>query len=186
MERDRGGSLRRIVTGVNEAGRSIVAIDGPAHPKMEFPGGTGLHEIWTDAGGALDRRAGEAGSEPLRLTPPRGGAKLRWTVLAPEPAGATREDSERFYANAFASIGAEGDRPDTSRHPGMHLTHTLDFIIVVEGKVRLILDEDERLLGPGDVVVQRGTNHAWSCASDTPAVIVAVLLDKIFADERAA
>jgi quercetin dioxygenase-like cupin family protein len=52
--------------------------------------------------------------------------------------------------------------------------------------VRLILDEDERLLGPGDVVVQRGTNHAWACASDTPAVIVAVLLDKAFADERPA
>jgi quercetin dioxygenase-like cupin family protein len=64
----------------------------------------------------------------------------------------------------------------------MHLTPTIDFIILVKGQVRLVLDEGERLLSPGDVVVQRGTNHAWVCEGDEPAILVAVLIDKQFAD----
>ena len=60
----------------------------------------------------------------------------------------------------------------------MHRTETLDFIIVIEGRVQLILDKEERVLGPGDVVVQRATNHAWSCVGDTPALLVAVLIDR--------
>jgi quercetin dioxygenase-like cupin family protein len=60
----------------------------------------------------------------------------------------------------------------------MHLTQTIDFIVIIEGKVRLILDNDERLLGPGDVVVQRGTNHAWVCESEAPAMFVAILIEK--------
>ena len=60
----------------------------------------------------------------------------------------------------------------------MHLTPTLDFIVVVHGRVRLILDLDERELGPGDVVVQRATNHAWACVGDEPALLAAVLIDQ--------
>jgi quercetin dioxygenase-like cupin family protein len=62
----------------------------------------------------------------------------------------------------------------------MHLTRTLDAIIIVRGRVRLLLDTDERLLGPGDVVVQRGTNHAWVCDGDEPALLVAVLISRTF------
>jgi quercetin dioxygenase-like cupin family protein len=47
--------------------------------------------------------------------------------------------------------------------------------------VRLLLDADERVLGPGDVVLQRGTNHAWVCEGDEPAVMVAVLSDRVLA-----
>jgi len=63
----------------------------------------------------------------------------------------------------------------------MHLTATIDVIIVVSGRVRLLLDDDERVLEPGDVVIQRGTNHGWVCESDEPAVMVAVLMDREFA-----
>jgi hypothetical protein len=178
----RASALRRIITAVNAAGKSFVAHDGPPDPALEFATGTGLYEIWTDAGGELDRQStANFDTGPVHLTPPPGGVKLRWTILAPEAPGTVRADSVKFYDKAFASIGAHGDRPDTTRHPGMHLTQTIDFVIIVEGKVRLILDEGDRLLGPGDVVVQRGTNHAWVCESETPAVFVAVLIDKTFA-----
>ena len=183
MTTNRGATLRRVITGVNTAGRSMVVHDGPADPRIEYANGTGLYEIWTDLAGPLDRHATAFDFGPVKLTAPPGGVKLRWTVFAPEAPGAApenREDALKFFDDAFASIGAHGDRPDTTRHPGMHLTQTVDFIIVVEGKLRLILDEGDRLLGPGDVVVQRGTNHAWVNEGDTPAVIVAVLIDKAF------
>ncbi len=175
-----GAALRRIVTGINAQGQSSIILDGPPDPVIEFAPGTGLYEIWTDHGGALDREASASEGGPILLSPPPGGVKLRWTTLAPTPAGTSRSDSELFFDKAFAQIGAHGDRPDTSRHPGMHQTQTIDFIIVVAGKVRLILEDGDCLLGPGDVVVQRGTNHAWACESETPAVFVAVLIDKQF------
>ena len=182
MTTDKASTLRRIVTGINENGKSIVALDGPPDPVMEFNAGTGLYEIWTTLEGALDRRSSDFDTGPLRLCPPTGGVKIRWSTIGPTSTGTvTPAEALKFYDSAFAAIGAHGDRPDTTRHPGMHLTHTIDFIVIIEGKVRLILDEDERLLGPGDVVVQRGTNHAWVCESETPALFVAILIDKDFA-----
>lgn len=63
-------------------------------------------------------------------------------------------------------------------HPAMHTTHTLDAIILIKGRVKLILDNEEAEIGPGDVVVQRATNHAWAVVGDEPALFVAVLVDR--------
>ena len=77
----------------------------------------------------------------------------------------------------FASIGAESALVGTTRHPGMHTTHTVDYIILLSGKVTLLLDEGEVDLEPFDVVVQRGTNHAWVNRSDEPALLAGILID---------
>jgi quercetin dioxygenase-like cupin family protein len=86
------------------------------------------------------------------------------------------------YSRIFDLIGGADARQDTSRHPSMHLTQTIDFIVLVRGRVRLLLDDDERVIFPGNVVVQRGTNHAWTCESEEPALLIAVLIDVEFAD----
>ena len=62
----------------------------------------------------------------------------------------------------------------------MHLTSTIDVIVLINGSVRLVLDDDETVLRAGDVVIQRGTNHAWICDGPEPALLVAVLIDKTF------
>lgn len=62
-------------------------------------------------------------------------------------------------------------------HPFMHATDTLDYIIVTQGEMYLILDKEETLLKAGDVVIQRGTNHSWSNRSDKPCSFFVVLLD---------
>lgn len=62
-------------------------------------------------------------------------------------------------------------------HPLMHKTDTLDYIIILSGELYLILDEEETLLKTGDIVIQKGTNHAWSNRSDQPCVQLAILLD---------
>jgi quercetin dioxygenase-like cupin family protein len=80
-------------------------------------------------------------------------------------------------AEAFASVGAAHHRVDTSKHPAMHKTNTIDYIILLKGDVTLLLDEDEVSLQPHDVVVQRGTNHAWINNGQEPALLIAVLID---------
>ena len=175
--------LRRIITALDSDGRSFVSIDGPPGEVIEWRKDEGLYEIWTDAGGALIRQDGiDLAAAPVKLTPPPGGVKVRWFSVTPSNVGAeNEEDVAAGTASAFSQIGAAQDQPDTSRHPAMHLTSTIDVIVVVSGRVRLLLDADERVLGPGDVVMQRGTNHAWVCEGDEPAVMVAVLMDREFA-----
>jgi uncharacterized cupin superfamily protein len=57
------------------------------------------------------------------------------------------------------------------RHPYMQKTETLDFCLILEGEITLVLDTEEVQLKAGDTVVQRGANHAWSNRSDRPCVI---------------
>ncbi len=171
---DRVHRLKRIVTGKNNNGQSIVALEGPPAPTYEPIPGAGLFEIWSDAGG----RSFENLPGPAALLPAFGGTKCRWFTVLPVPPGVTPQQLAAYYDSSFKAMTPHDIRPDTTRHPGMHCTETLDFIIVIEGKVRLILDNEERVLLPGDVVVQRATNHAWSCVGDVPALLVAILIDK--------
>lgn len=174
--------LHRVITGLDENNQSIVTLEGPPGAIYQWPDGGGLYEIWGDACGPLNRHARvDQAQGPVRLCPPEGAVKVRWfTVMPPPVPPAARAEVERVVKEGFAAIGASEARPDTRLHPAMHLTRTLDAIIIVRGKVRLQLDSGERLLGPGDVVVQRGTNHAWICEGDEPALLVAVLLSRSF------
>ena len=79
-------------------------------------------------------------------------------------------------------MGAAHERVDTTRHPAMHKTKTIDYIILLDGDVTLLLDEDEVRLKPFNVVVQRGTNHAWVNNGDEPALLIAVLIDSDIKD----
>ncbi len=80
-------------------------------------------------------------------------------------------------ADAFEKIGAAHHRIDTTKHPAMHKTETIDYIILLKGDVTLILDQEEVDIKPFDVVVQRGTNHAWVNNGSDPALLIAVLID---------
>lgn len=174
--------LYRVVTGLDENGRSVVALEGPPGAVYQWPDGGGLYEIWADAGGPLNRHARvDLAQGPVRLCPAEGATRIRWfTIMPPTSPPASTADVERAVEEGFAALGASEARPDTRLHPAMHLTQTLDVIIIVRGKVRLRLDAGERLFGPGDVVIQRGTNHAWICEGDEPALMVAVLLSRPF------
>ena len=63
------------------------------------------------------------------------------------------------------------------RHPGFHKTDTIDYAIVLKGEIWALMDQGETLLKQGDVIVQRGTNHAWSNRTEEPAVLAFVLID---------
>ncbi|HIA92873.1 MAG TPA: cupin domain-containing protein, partial [Gammaproteobacteria bacterium] len=116
--------MRRIVTGHNEKGQSVIMIDGPPPHSVGREEG-GLFEIWNTDGGPIDSTDPTDRVEPkVKLSPPAGGTKFRYFAMAPTPAGATREELEAGMAAAFEQIDATHERPDTTRHPGMHKTKT--------------------------------------------------------------
>jgi Cupin domain len=161
--------FRRIVTGHDAEGKSIVAIDGLA---------TEFGAYWQTGGAPADNRStGDAGQLVNALEPPPSGSIFRFATIAPEDPKLTREEREVATAKMFARIHAEHCRPDTTRDPGMHKTKTVDYVILLSGEVSLMLDRGEVKLKPFDVVVQRGTNHAWINKGKEPAIIAAVLID---------
>lgn len=170
--------LRRVVTGINGEGRSVVLLDnGPA--AVFEKGGIGLYEIWNDNGRPIQRSdVIDIAKGDVVLAPPPNGARVRWFSIAPPDQAASAEAKLASLEEAFNEMGGSSSRVDLERHPGMHLTKTMDIIMVWSGQIRLILEEDEVLLNPGDVVVQRGTNHAWEAVGDQTAWCLAVLLDR--------
>lgn len=172
-------ALRRIVTENRADGTSAASRDGAAANLITF-GETGLAEIWEAllAPGALLDAEDRLASTPVRLAPASGAIKVRWFTVAPEDISAPRAAQEAAAAAAFSLIGAAEARVDTARHPMMHRTETLDVIVLVRGAVDLVLDHGEaRSLKPGDVVIQRATNHAWVNRGAETALLVAVLID---------
>ena len=163
--------VRRIVTGHDAKGRSVIVSDTTA--AMDRP----LHELWlarsvpAPTGGKPD-----LGKLPTDLEPPHGGVLVRFVRFDPAQ-NVLREELEKMYSAVFASINAAHTRVDTKRHPAMHKTRSLDYGIVLSGRVKLLMDEGEVELKPFDVVVQRGTNHGWSNPGAEPALMAFILID---------
>ena len=172
--------LRRIVTANDADRKSHIMIDGGPADEYRMGDMGGLHEIWhDDVSGPLDPAvcADKGAGTPI-LAPDKSKVKIRWFTTGVSPEGAPSETIADLTRQAFIAIGAGDHQHETSKHPAMHTTHTLDAIILVKGRVRLILDQEETVIGPGDVVVQRATNHAWAVEGDEPALFVAVLVDR--------
>src|SRR3954447_6471617 len=145
---------RRIVTGHDSSGRSVVLSDAPT-PKTLDIGTAAFHELWitdqTPAPIAADEP--EPTDRPVRTPPPANGVMVRFTEMAPGAASP------------------------------MHRTETVDVGVVLDGETWLLLDDgSETRVGAGDAVVQRGTNHAWANRSDRPVRMVFVMIDGAIAD----
>jgi quercetin dioxygenase-like cupin family protein len=96
----------------------------------------------------------------------------------------TPEQAREFFkagGNESASTFREG-----GRHPFMHRTESVDYAVVLEGEITMLLDEEDLELKAGDIVIQRGTNHAWSNRSGKPVRMLYVLMDGKFEPELAA
>ena len=169
--------MRRVITGHNEKGRSIVTLDGPPARSIGEDVG-GLFELWnTDGGDVISTDVNDRADQDIILSPSGGGTKFRYFQINPLPEGVPEDMLQEIAADAFEKVGAAHHRVDTSKHPAMHKTDTIDYIILLKGDVTLILDDEEVDLKPFDVVVQRGTNHAWVNNGTKPALLIAVLID---------
>lgn len=178
--------VRRIVTGHDAQGTAIIQEDG-AVPRVKRIGGeTGplFHEVWnTQATPApIDPDSGEPGEDSIVLAPPKGGTRIRVLDIPPEGNNLENVSAEERRAH-FAEIGAANavvTGESASRHAHMHRTETIDYGIVLEGELVLIMDEGETTVRAGDIVIQRGTNHGWANRSDKNCRICFVLIDGAF------
>ena len=169
--------MRRIITGHDKNGKSIITLDGPPARSIGEDVG-GLFELWnTDGNQVISSDMVDRADDEIILSPPRGGTKFRYFQINPLPKGVPDKILQEIAADAFEKVGAAHHRVDTTKHPAMHKTETVDYIILLKGDVTLILDEEEVDLKPFDVVVQRGTNHAWVNNGTEPALLIAVLID---------
>ena len=169
--------LRRVVTGHNEQGKSMAVFDGP--PPNVTLGGR-LAEIWyANETPASNRGHAEASLRPLRMEPPARGSVFRCLELEPESKITDLDEAVRaaLMRETLASLSAEHVTVDTTRHPGMHRTRSIDYVVVLAGKVRMLLDEGEVDLEPFDVIIQRGTNHAWVNRGTESVLLLAVMID---------
>lgn len=172
-------AMRRVITGEDGKGRSLVIVDGPPSGEIGDPALGGLFEIWHEAvGGAFDKTSTiDLGETKPLLSPGGGKVKVRWFVIAPPPEGAPPELVKQVVRQRFADFGAAHELTDQDRHPAMHKTETIDIICLIQGEATLVLDNEERRLKPGNIVIQRGTSHGW-IAHGGPALFLAVLIDR--------
>jgi len=173
--------IRRVVTGHNAGGKSIFITDGPApHVRSRGTGSAVVTELWETRGSPADNRGNaEVTDHPFRLPPAKNGSVFRIIEYPPDrerlPA-LERERADPRAANDPTGRHAATDRGDP-RHPGFHKTNSIDYAIVLAGEIYAMMDEGEVLLKTGDVLIQRGTNHAWSNRTDAPATVAFVLID---------
>jgi mannose-6-phosphate isomerase-like protein (cupin superfamily) len=169
--------MRRVITGHDKNGKSIVVLDGPPARSIGEDVG-GLFELWNTDGNTINTQDNiDRADDEVILSPPSNGSKFRYFQINPTPEGIPMDIMQDIAADAFDKIGAAHHRIDTTKHPAMHKTETIDYIILLKGDVTLILDQEEVDIKPFDVVVQRGTNHAWVNNGSDPALLIAVLID---------
>jgi hypothetical protein len=178
-----GRAVRRIVTGHDAEGRSIVQEDGPPPRVVTLGGesGTTFHEVWNTRAtpAPIDPASGEPSEPGISLLPPKNGTRIRILDIPPYDGSVAALPREAVRA-LFEAIGAGHALAEDPPHPLMHRTETIDYGIVLEGELVLILDEGETIVRAGDIIVQRGTSHAWANRSQANARIAFVLIDGRF------
>jgi mannose-6-phosphate isomerase-like protein (cupin superfamily) len=169
---------RRVVTGHNAEGKSVFIADAPTpHVFQRNPGSAIVMELWeTQATPADNRGDADAIARGFRLPPPKNGSVFRIIDYPP--------DKERLQALATELAGPDdgSGRKEAAdkanpRHLGFHKTDSVDYAIVLAGEIYALMDDGEVLLKAGDVLIQRGTNHAWSNRTDEPCRVAFVLID---------
>jgi len=171
--------IRRVVTGHDENGRAICVADSAATKILARPNrpGVSLINLWQcETTPAEYDGVEETVDGPFILNPPAGGSVFRIVEFEPE-------DPEIIGAldgkAAFAEMGAADAVVEDARHPFMHRTNSVDYAVILCGEITMLLDDSEVHLKAGDVVVQRGTNHAWSNRGTETCRIVFVLVDAV-------
>ena len=157
---------RRVVTGHTPDGVSVVLSDGPVPVSRELPDdGVAFHEVWNTTGAPAPLVAAEEvdpTERELAVPPPPHGTKIRINEFAP------------------------GFLDERGLQSPVHRTASVDYGIVLSGEITLVLDDSEVTLGAGDIVVQRGTDHAWANRGTETARVVFVLVDGEFDESLAA
>jgi len=170
--------IRRVVTGKDATGKAVAMIDSVAttvHRREEL--GVTNTLLWvTDSTPADLSNQEDAANRKIGVVAPPGGTIFRVVEFAPErEVKADYETRLRIFQGI--GLAPEGESRDKPRNPAMHRTKTIDYALILSGEIDMLLDDSEVHLKVGDVVIQRGTNHAWVNRGNQPCQVAFVMLD---------
>lgn len=157
-------TVRRVVTGLNDAGESAIIWDeqNPHRNVGHNAPGYVISNIWRTEAAPADNlaelRDPWVSDEPLSVGPTETGSVFRYLELPPDKDWRFDDQGNEITPLAF------------------HTTNSIDYAIVLKGEIWAVMDADETLLKQGDVLIQRGTHHAWSNRSDEPALLAFILI----------
>ncbi len=139
---------RRIVTGHDAKGRAVILHDGAAPNARRRPSGLVSTLLWTtDESPADVDRSDDRAAREIGIPPPERGSIFRLVDFPP---------------------GAAGE---------MHRTRSIDYAVVIEGEIDMLLPDGEVHLRAGDVLVQQATDHAWENRGKANCRIAFILID---------
>ncbi|MEO9303152.1 cupin domain-containing protein [Acinetobacter pittii] len=172
--------IQRVVTGHNQKGEAIILYQGetPNVKELAHAPGTFFHEIWHTTSSTIHAQSEDVSLDELMLPPPQGGSRIRFVDIPPDHEYLDKLSSGSF-AQAFEEIGSQAasTAKQNSPHPLMHRTESVDYGIVMQGTITLVLDQEEIEISQGGVIVQRGTNHAWANKTNEVCRLAFILID---------
>jgi len=172
--------VRRIVTAINARGKSFIAEDGPPKAVRVNPARPGVRvsNLWATFGSPAPLDAVDRSTEIKGIMPPARGTVIKTIDYPPySKEGAEAAKNTPFTSHQAGESEAGVRRIAGARHPGMHETDSIDYAVVLFGEIYALVDEGETLMKAGDVLIHRGTSHAWDNRSNKPARVLFVLVD---------
>lgn len=178
-------TFRRILTGHDENKKAIVTSAETPSRTFLIGGDEGavFYEVWNtqQTPAVIDNKAGEPEENGLVLGPPKTGTRIRVIDFPPEGDAIRNLTKEEAAEHFKAMNGEESSKAGKGApHPLMHRTQTIDYAIVLDGEITMVLDQDETVIKAGDIIIQRGTNHAWANRSGKYCRVAFILIDGEF------
>lgn len=157
---------KRYVTGLNAEGKSCI-IFNEASNVVEI-GSLRAAELWYTDEMPIDNTGNEdRARRPNQHWPTRNGTIFRALIIPPE---------KDMSAETFGKLG-DAMVKGLTKHPSMHRSDTIDYVVCISGEVWYLTEKDEVLMKPGDCLVTRGHNHGWVNRMETPCLLAVVLID---------
>lgn len=167
--------VRRIVTGHDSSGKAVILSDGPTPHVSQRGEGNVISLMWiTNETPADVSRTDDRANQKTGVPPPRNGTILRVVDFAPQSG---REVKGVDHHEILKQMGIDPATQGYQRHTFTHRTRSIDYAIVLDGEIDMLLDDSEVHLKAGDIMVQQATNHAWVNTSGRPCRICFVLID---------
>jgi mannose-6-phosphate isomerase-like protein (cupin superfamily) len=168
--------IRRIVTGVDARGIAVVIHDGPASHTVSRPAmSVESTLVWVTDEAPVDlSKLDDPADREIGVAPPPSGSILRVVDFLPDPN--RKIDNAGFLEEMGLGHGPASGAP-AARHPFMHRTKSVDYALILQGEIDMLLDEGEVHVSAGDILIQRGTNHAWVNRSNATCRIAFILID---------
>jgi hypothetical protein len=175
--------FRRVVTGHSATGHSIIISDATSPHLMAIMDqpNFAVTDFWKTFSTPAEnshKTEQDPCQVPIQVAPPQGGSVFRVVQFPPD------KDWEAKAAAMGGSVAIDETAKSASkggpvRHAHMHRTRSIDYAIVLSGEIWAVMDVGETKLVAGDVLIQRGTNHAWANRSSAPCVVAFVLIDAV-------